>query len=256
MLDKAERFKMLCEYTDTSGAFRVNEVGEENPQQQDPNMAGADPSMGGGDPNMAGADPNMMGADPSMAGADPSMGGGDPGMGADPNADPNMGGQGPEGFAPQGADMQQPPMEGEEDGEDEEVIDVDELVNAQKKASHNIKKLSMKFDDLMGKLDSIEQMIDSNNQRMSEFKDEMEKRNPTPVEKLSLRSKDSYPFNVSPDEYWDEKEATSNYSTDDVDPEKDTQYKITKDEIDNFNDYASVSKTLDDKYSLKDYFNF
>ena len=90
------------------------------------------------------------------------------------------------------------------------------------------------------------------------LKAELEKRNPTPVEKMSLRAKNSYPFNVSPDEYWDEKQQTSNYSPDDdnngVD---DPQYQITKSDIDDISDWNSIAKSLDDEnIPLKDMFGF
>ena len=62
-----------------------------------------------------------------------------------------------------------------------------------------------------GYIDGFEEKINASNERMDTLKAEIEKRNPTPVEKLSLRSKNSYPFNVSPEEYWKDKEMTSNY---------------------------------------------
>ena len=91
---------------------------------------------------------------------------------------------------------------------------------------------------------------------MEALKAEMEKRNPTPVEKLSLRSGNGYPFNQTPDEYWKEKEATSNYSTeDDENGVNDKIYQITKDEIDNFNDYGNISKSFDE-YDIRNMFGY
>lgn len=261
------RVHYLMEYTNAGGAFGMNEDGEE-----DPNAMGGDPMAQGGDPSMmSGADPNMGGGDPGMdMGGDPSMGGGDPGMmGGDPSmmggADPNMGGGDPmaqggtngvEGFNPQGADpgMQDPNAMG---GEDEEVIDVDELVDSQEETSDKIDKLASSFEKLIDKVNSFQDLVNSSNERIDSLKAEIEKRNPTPVEKLSLRSKNGYPFAESPDEYWQTKEATSNYSTeDDNNGADDPVYQITKDEIDNFNDYASVAKSLDDDYGLRDMFGY
>ena len=255
-----EKFQHLVEYTNAGSAFKVNEDGE------DPNMMGADPSMGA-DPNMGGApmgDPSMGGA-PGMdagMGADPNMGGapmGDPNaMGGDPNmmgADPNMSG-GVEGFNPQGADPSMgtdPNMEGEE----EEVIDVDELVNKQDETAEKIDKLASSFDKLVDTMKNFKDMVDSSNERMESLKAEIERRNPTPVEKLSLMSGNGYPFNQTPDEYWQTKQATSNYSTeDDNNGADDPQYQITKDEIDNFNDYASVAKDLTNDFNLRDMFGY
>ena len=245
-----EKYRHLVEYTNAGGMYQVNEDGEE-----DPNAMGGDQGMmgGGGDPNaMGGGDPGMMGGDPN------AMGGGDPNaIGEDPNAmggDPGMmGGSGVEGFNPQGVDNNGM----ENTGEDEEVIDVDELVDKQDETSEKLDKISSTFDRLLDKMNDFKSLVDSSNERIDKLAAEIEKRNPTPVEKLSLRSGNGYPFNQTPDEYWNEKQATSNYSTeDDNNGADDPKYKITKDEIDNFNDYASVYKSLNDDYGLKDMFGY
>ena len=250
-----EKYRHLVEYTNAGGMYQVNEDGEEDPNAMggDPGMMGGDPNaMGGGDPNAMGNDPNAMGGDPGMMGGDPNaMGGGDPNaMGNDPNA---MGGSGVEGFNPQGVDNNGM----ENTGEDEEVIDVDELVDKQDETSEKLDKISSTFDRLLDKMNDFKSLVDSSNERIDKLAAEIEKRNPTPVEKLSLRSGNGYPFNQTPDEYWNEKQATSNYSTeDDNNGADDPKYKITKDEIDNFNDYASVYKSLNDDYGLKDMFGY
>ena len=250
-----EKYRHLVEYTNAGGMYQVNEDGEEDPNAMggDPGMMGGDPNaMGGGDPNAIDNDPNAMGGDPGMMGGDPNaMGGGDPNaMGNDPNA---MGGSGVEGFNPQGVDNNGM----ENTGEDEEVIDVDELVDKQDETSEKLDKISSTFDRLLDKMNDFKSLVDSSNERIDKLAAEIEKRNPTPVEKLSLRSGNGYPFNQTPDEYWNEKQATSNYSTeDDNNGADDPKYKITKDEIDNFNDYASVYKSLNDDYGLKDMFGY
>jgi putative NADH-flavin reductase len=83
---------------------------------------------------------------------------------------------------------------------------------------------------------------------MEQLKQEIEKRNPTPIEKLNMRAaNDSYPFNVSPSDYWKSKEATSNYRIGGDDIEGDAeQYTITQGDIDNITDYRAISKDLDD----------
>ena len=222
------RVHYLMEYTNAGGAFGMNEDGEEGT-----NAMGGDPMAQGGDPGM--------------------MGGADPNMGGDPMA--QGGANGVEGFNPQGEQgMQDPNAMG---GGDEEVIDVDELVDSQEETSDKIDKLASSFEKLIDKVNSFQDLVNSSNERIDSLKAEIEKRNPTPVEKLSLRSKNGYPFAESPDEYWQTKEATSNYSTeDDNNGADDPVYQITKDEIDNFNDYASVAKSLDDDYGLRDMFGY
>jgi len=182
-------------------------------------------------------------------------------MGGAPGMDGGMNGGGVEGFNPQGVDPNEmggdPNMMGGAPEEDEEVIDVDELVDKQDETADKIDKLASSFDKLLDKMNDFQSMVDSSNERIEGLKAEIERRNPTPVEKLSLRSGNGYPFNQTPDEYWQTKQATSNYSTeDDNNGADDPQYKITKDEIDNFNDYASISKSLDDDYGLRDMFGY
>jgi len=239
-------FMHLVEYV--SPRDGVDEVGE------DPNaMGGADPNMGG-DPNaMGGADPNAMGgADPNaMGGADPSMGGG----------------QSPEGFAPQGVDqgMAMDGMGGDQNamgggdtpGPDDDVIEIDDLTDAQEDTEHKVDALTSKFERLMSSIDSIEQRINDidahTNQYLGSLKGEMEKRNPTPLQRLTMRSTKSSPYSMTPNEYMNNY-APENYSDEsDNNGADDPQYKITKGDIDDFVDYNSIAKDIaNNKLGLKD----
>ena len=249
-----ESFRRLVEYTNAGPSGVMAEAGDEN--QPDP-MAGGDPAMGGAP---SGPDP-MAGGDTSMGGGmDPAMGGGDPGM---MGGDPSMEGgeaQPPQGFSPQGEQPEQLGATPETDpnAEEEEVIDVDDLTDSQEETEKKIDALSDKFERLIGMLDGFEKQIDSSNERMETLRAEIEKRNPTPVEKMSIRAKNSYPFNITPDEYWQDKEATSNYSPeDDNNGADDPVYQITKDDIDNISDWNAIYKSLDDKHdSLRDLFQY
>jgi hypothetical protein len=216
----------------------------------DPNMGGGDPMMGG-DPNMGGGDP-MMGGDPNMGGGQGAEGfnpeGGDPnagldGMGGDPNAagGPMMGGD-------PNMDEMQP---------DDEVIDVDDLTKSQEEAEKKIDKMNDKFERLMG---AVEALIAQNKkaeeremQAKSEFKSELEKRMPTPQQRMTMRSTKSAPYSMTPNEYMNNY-APENYSAeDDNNGADDMQYKITKGDIDNFTDYNSIIRGLDVEHQgLKD----
>ena len=57
---------------------------------------------------------------------------------------------------------------------------------------------------------------------------------------------DSYPFNVSPNDYWANKEATSNYRIGGEDEEDAPQYTITQGDIDKMTDFQQISKDLSD----------
>ena len=256
-----ENFRRLVEYS-TLGSNIMAEAGEEN--QNDPTN-GANPSisgngmadpMAGGYPSMGGGMDAGMGGDPSMMGGAPS---GPDAMGGDPSMDGGEA-QSPQGFNPQGGEQEQLGATPETDPnqEEEEVIDVDDLTNSQEETEKKIDALSDKFERLIGMLDGFEKQIDSSNERMETLRAEIEKRNPTPVEKMSIRAKNSYPFNITPDEYWKDKEATSNYSPeDDNNGADDPVYQITKDDIDNISDWNSIYKSLDDKHdSLRDLFGY
>ena len=233
--------------------FPEEEIEEADPSQQDPNGGmGADP-MGGGDPNAASGDPNAMG------GADPM--GGDPNAmgGADPMADPmggDMGGEDP--LADASGDMS------EDDGE---TIDIDGLTQAQDKLNvkqnhigRDLSKVDNRITSLIDTIQTLLSKVDSNNSEIEALKAEFEKRNPTQTEKLNLRSLDSYPFNVKPNEYWDEKAKQGGYEAYSDNAEPTTQeYTITNDDVDNPTD--DIAKTFfkiddDDVQTLDKLFNF
>lgn len=227
-------------------------------------MPGQDP-MGGG---MPGGDP--MGGGAPMGGG--PMGGGMPGadqqggapMGGDDAEMDGMGqgedqSQGVENFNPQVPDqnMQQPPVE---EDSDEEVVSVEDLTKSQENSEQKIDSVESKIEKLLSLIDKVEADIDKNNSDMEQLKQEFERRNPTQVEKMTLRAKQGYPFNQSPDDYWSEKEKEGNYSPeDDRNGEGDQRYVITKDDVNNITDWDSIYKAIDKgnfHQSLKDLLNF
>jgi len=262
LLEAREKYQRILEYI-SPNSF-VEEEGDEE-QSADPSMGGGMPPMGGG-PNAMGGDPSMGGGMSPMGGVDPNATGADPSMGGGPNAmgDPSMDGQGqtPEGLAPQGGEMEQLGATADTDpnagvGDDEEVIDVDDLTNSQEATEEKIDRLSDKFEKLMGMLDSFESRIDASNERMESLRSEIEKRNPSPVEKMSLRSTKSSPYGETPEEWW-ANNAPENYSPeDDNNGAHDPQYQITKSDIDNISDWGNIAKSMnDDNLSIKDMFDF
>lgn len=209
---------------------------------QDPNaMGGADP-MGGGDPNaMGGQDPMAGGADPNAMGEDPMAGGADPNA-QDPMADP------------MGADPMGDPM-GEEPADDGETIDIDGLTQAEDKLNvkqnrigRDLSKVDNRITTLIDTINNLLTKVDSNNSEIESLKAEFEKRNPTQTEKLNLRSLDSYPFNVKPNEYWAEKAKEGGYEAyADNDEPTTKEYVITNDDVDNpSDDIANTFFKIDD----------
>lgn len=224
------------------------------PMGDDPN------AMGNGDPNGGGMPP--MGDDPNAMGGEDPNGGGMPPMGGDPNAmgggDPNgQEQQGPEGFNPQvddemGGDM--PPMDDGMGGDpnggmqpDDEVVDITELTDTQEETEHKVEKLGDKFDKVFKAIGKFEELLRQNDEKIEKLSTEFEKRNPTQIEKLSMQTDKSYPFNVTPSDFWKNKEATSNYSTEyDNNGKEQGQYAITANDIKGAVDWKNIADSLDD----------
>lgn len=248
--------RCILEYT--SLADTLAEEGDEETMVQDPNaMGGGAPEMGGGAPEM-GQDPNGMGnpnmddgtmSDPNMVDNNPN----DPNMAGDNMA--AMGNNGVEGFNPEGGANNGPMNMGMEETPTEtlqpedEVIDVDDLTQSQENAEKKLDKMSAKFEKLMG---AMEILIKQNAERDSKeaeaearLKSELEKRIPTPQQRMSMRSTKSSPYSMTPNEYMNNY-APENYSDeDDNNGADDAQYQITKNDIDKFTDFNSIAKELD-----------
>ena len=232
--------RLVLEYTNVAGAFDVSEDGEED--------MGSGPSMGG-DPAMGGD--SAMGGDPSMSG------------------DPN-GGQGAEGFNPEGGDPNmgldgmggQNSMNGGDTMQtDDEVIDVDDLTKSQEKAEEKIDKMNAKFEKLMG---AVETLIKQNKERerqeaesAAQMKAELEKRIPTPQQRMTMRSTKSAPYSMTPNEYMNNYARENYRDADDNNGADDMQYQITKDDIDRFTNYDSIANDLDIEHQgLRDILGF
>ena len=233
-----------------------NAMGGQDPMGGDPNAMGGIPAdggmpqdpnaMGGGDPNaMGGQDPMAGGADPNAMGGDPMAGGADPNA-QDPMADP-MGGD-------MGADPMGDPM-GEEPADDGETIDIDGLTQAEDKLNvkqnrigRDLSKVDNRITTLIDTINNLLTKVGSNNSEIESLKAEFEKRNPTQTEKLNLRSLDSYPFNVKPNEYWAEKAKEGGYEAySDNDEPTTKEYVITNDDVDNpSDDIANTFFKIDD----------
>ena len=198
--------------------FPEEEVDEADGQgAQDPNAMGGDPSQ----------DPNAMGGDPS------AMGMGDD-LGADPNA---IGGD--ESVSQDNGD----------------TIDIDGLTKAQDKLNvkqnhvgMDLSKVDTKIKTLIDTIQNLQDKLDANNSEIESLKSEFEKRNPTQTEKLNLRSLDSYPFNVKPNEYWEKKARQGGYDTySDNDEPTSKEYVITNNDVDNpTRDVADTFFKIDD----------
>ena len=254
LLKEAKRFNYIMEYI--AGNNSIEEV-DGNGDGLDDATGMADPMAGGA----MGADPMAGGAMPAdpMAGgaapADPMAGAAAPAPAADPNAaqgapgfDPQPQGndEDPNATAEESFDEATPDNAQQEGGEEDEVIDVDELVDGQKRNEEAIDKLTDKFERFLEKFSEFQGELKSNAEFMENLQSEFEKRNPTSVEKLTMRSLQSKPFQETPEEYM-ANDAPENYSpADDQNGVGEPRYTITRDDVRNATDYSSIAKTLRD----------
>ena len=173
-----------------------------------------------------------------------------------------------------GVEMNMPPQEetpmeqpqSEDDGietremeADDEVIDVDDLTQSQEETEDKIEGVDERLAKLYDVVQKFSDQLDKNAENINALKAEFEKRNPTPEEKLNLRSQSSYPYNDTPKGYWSEKTATNpvykvSY-TNNTPNEESQKYEIKRSDIEGL-DMRSVSDTLNMKQNLKDYIGF
>ena len=214
-----KRFQQILEYTYTAP---MTEAGEEDaPEDMGPEQGGEMPPEGNGDM--------------------PMPGGQDQGM--------DMQG-GPEGFNPQEEAPMEPPMDAngaDSMQPDDEVVDVSSLTDAQEDTEKKVDKLDSRFDKVIHAIGKFEELIRQNDEKLDKLKTEFEKRNPTQLEKLSMQTAKSYPFNLNPEGYWKDKEATSNYRVDGDDNGKEQgQYTITANDINGTSNWKEISDSMDD----------
>lgn len=153
----------------------------------------------------------------------------------------------PEGQAP--AEPATAPAAPEPASDDVE-IDVTSLVQGSEEAkqsadsaSHNTEMLLQKFSELESRIANMTAISD----KIEGLEKEIIKRNPTPVEKLEMRSLDSFPFNQKLTDYWAEKEGPYDV----MNQKKPKEYVLKKDDVDYDYTDASIKKTFsapDDEY--------
>jgi hypothetical protein len=124
----------------------------------------------------------------------------------------------PMGEDPFGGDLpvedemaEEPAMEEPMDmgGEEQVEVDVTDIVDKAEEAKEEASQASSKIDDLLGKFGELESKLggmDAIISKMDELEKEVIQRNPTPTEKLNMRSMDSFPYSVKLTDFWSQKE--------------------------------------------------
>lgn len=228
-------------------ATDLYEDGEEDNQPQDSegDTPPIDNGQGMGSENQA---PGMDG--PDSQGGEPLPPAGD----MNGNLDSGM---------PQGEPL--PPMDDElEPDEDDDVLDVEDLTQAQEKLNkkqnslgHDLGEVDNRIIALLTAVEKIQGSLEKNNNDIASLKDELEKRMPTRTEKMNMQSLKMYPYNVNPKDYWREKEKEGVYQAefDSQEPQVKKEFKITQDDVDNYNK-TEIEDSFDDELhqTMKDIF--
>jgi len=132
---------------------------------------------------------------------------------------------------------EEPAMEEMPSDEGEVEVDVTDIVDKTEEAKAEAAGASSKIDDLLGKFSELEEKLTGMDQiitKMDELEQEVKDRNPSPTEKLSMRSMDSFPYSVKLTDFWNDREGYD--ATGEEDEEQ--EYTLTKKDIDD--DYSEV----------------
>ena len=118
-------------------------------------------------------------------------------------------------------------------GDDETVeVDVTDIVDKTEETKASVDDMGQKMDDLLSKLGDLESQVtdmDGVINKIDDLEKEIERRNPTPVERLEMRSMDSFPYSVKLTDYWKDKEG---YDA----SEPEDEYTLTQSDIENFDE--------------------
>lgn len=138
------------------------------------------------------------------------------------------------------------PMGDEEPALDDDSVEIDvtslvdsteEAKNAADRATQNTEQLLQKLSDLETRIASM----DAISTKINDLEQEIVKRNPTPVEKLEMRSLSSFPYSVKLTDYWNDKEGAYNVMGKEEEPK---EYVLTQDEIDTTYSEPEIKKSF------------
>ena len=137
---------------------------------------------------------------------------------------------------------------GDEQEEGDEVeLDVTDLVKGSEEAKASADSANQKIDQLMSMINNLEGQIKSMEQisgKIDKLETELEKRAPTPEEKIEMRSLSSYPYNLKLTDFWANQE--NQY---DIIPDKEKEYVLNQKTIDS--DYSE--KNVKDSFNNNEY---
>lgn len=132
--------------------------------------------------------------------------------------------------------------------EDVEELDVTELVASTDEAKAAAAEANNKVDQLMGMVSKLEAQLGDINTigaKIDNLGHELEKRAPTPEEKIEMRSLDSYPYNLKLTDFWKTQEGKYNVMNTDETEAEPTEYTLTQDDVDSGYSESQIKSSFD-----------
>ncbi len=120
---------------------------------------------------------------------------------------------------------------GTDDGSVE--VDVTDIVDKTEETKTSVEGMSSKMDELLSKLSELENQVsgmDNVINKIDDLEKEIEKRNPTPVERLEMRSMDSFPYSIKLTDFWKDKEGYE------ATEEEEEEFVLKQSDVDNYNE--------------------
>jgi hypothetical protein len=153
--------------------------------------------------------------------------------------------------APEAPVAEPAPME--EPSGDEIELDVTELVKGSEAAKQSADAANSKIEQLMSMVDKLENQLTTMSKisnKIENLEKEIERRNPTPKEKLEMRSLDSYPYSVKLSDFWSDKEDRYDVTSE---PKKPKEYVLTQQDVDNDYSESNIEDSFDEEYDESDF---
>lgn len=118
-----------------------------------------------------------------------------------------------------------------EPSEDTVEVDVTDIVDNTEATKTSVEGVSTKMDELLSKLTELENQVSGMDKvidKIESLEKEIEKRNPTPVERLEMRSMESFPYSVKLTDFWKDKEGYE------ATEENEEEYVLRQSDVENF----------------------
>ena len=157
-------------------------------------------------------------------------------------------GLGDEDLGPDDEDMG---LDDEDDfgGDDETIeLDVTELVKGSEETKASVDGANEKITQLMdmvGKLETQLHSMEEISKKIDFLELELEKRAPTPEEKIEMRSLDSYPYNIKLTDFWATQKGQYDVLGAEDKEEEEKEYTLTQDDIESDYSDSDIKSSFD-----------